>query len=1049
MSLRASRVSILKVLLCAPLLIGVMAVAAVSIGAPVASAANPVPSDELAWGYGAYGELGNGTTTTNQTTPVAVSLPSGVTATATAGGAETGYAIGSDSVLYAWGSGTDGQLGNGTTTATQTTPVAVSLPTGVTATAIAAGQLSAYSLGSNGTVYAWGYGADGELGNGTTPSAISTPVAVSLPVGVTATGIGATGYTGYAMGSDGTLYAWGMGPHGELGNGSTLSTQATPVAVSLPSGVTATAIAGGTETAYALGSNGTLYAWGSGSDGELGNNTTNSVSTPAIVQIPTGVTVTAIAAGELSGYALGSNGTMYAWGSDTEGQLGNNSANDPQTTPVAVSLPSGVSATTIGASELTGFAIGSNGTLYAWGLGLDGNLGNGTTTFSQTTPVAVSLPTGVAPTSLGSESQSETGYAIVRPAVTLSQGTPTSASITPGAGFSGQLTVTNPQAGGGSLTWTTTIPSSGVTVSSSGAVNVPTSVTTPGTVTVSGTVSDTIGDAGNWSFTLTVTGTLCTPGYYSSTGYAPCTIAPPNTYVPTTGAIAPTPCPTGKINPNSGSTSIAACVAGSGPTITGFTPAGGPSGTVVTITGTILSDATTVSFNGVAATITSDTSTKITVKVPTGATTGYITVTVPSGSVTSKTKFTYTGPTITGFTPAGGPPGTVVTITGTNFGTALPGAGVNFNGIAGAVLNTTPTGITVKVPKGDTTGYITIGTVHGDTTSATEFTDAGPTITGFTPAFGPPNSVVTITGTDLLGAGVTFNGIAGTVASDNGTKITVRVPLGGAGDASGYIRVTTTYGSAPSATKFTESLGPPTITGFTPAGGPSGTVVTITGTNLSDATPVSFNGVAATITSDTSTKITVKVPTGATTGDITVTVPSGSVTSKTKFTYTGPTITGFTPAGGPPGTVVTITGTNFGTALPGAGVNFNGIAGAVLNTTPTGITVKVPKGDTTGYITIGTVHGDTTSATEFTDAGPTITGFTPAFGPPNSVVTITGTDLLGAGVTFNGIAGTVASDNGTKITVRVPLGGAGDASGYIRVTTTYGSAPSATKFTED
>ena len=199
---------------------------------------------------------------------------------------------------------------------------------------------------------------------------------------------------------------------------------------------------------------------------------------------------------------------MYAWGSDTEGQLGNNSANDPQTKPIAVSLPSGVTATAIGASEYTGYALGSNGALYAWGLGLDGNLGNGTTTFSQTTPVAATLPAGVVPALLGSESQSETGYAIVRPATTLSQGSPTSATIiAPGAGYSGQLTVTNLPARGGSLIWTTTSSSSEVAVSSSGAVTVPSSVTTPGTVTMSGTVSDAIGDTGNWSFTLTVNGT--------------------------------------------------------------------------------------------------------------------------------------------------------------------------------------------------------------------------------------------------------------------------------------------------------------------------------------------------------------------------------------------------------------------------------------------------------------------------------------------------------------------------------------------------------------
>ena len=86
------------------------------------------------------------------------------------------------------------------------------------------------------------------------------------------------------------------------------------------------------------------------------------------------------------------------------------------------------------------------------------------------------------------------------------------------------------------------------------------------------------------------------------------------------------------------------------------------------------------SDTGCQCTVTSDTPTKITVKVPTGAATGYITVTTPSGSTTSATKFIYTGPTITGFTPSSGPPGTVVTITGSY----LYGAPkVTFNGVAG------------------------------------------------------------------------------------------------------------------------------------------------------------------------------------------------------------------------------------------------------------------------------------------------------------------------------------------------------------------------------
>ena len=512
----------------------------------VATSTNPVPSDELAWGNGTNGELGNGTTTSTQSTPVPVSLPPGVTATTTAGGSATSYAIGSNGTLYAWGSGTDGQLGNGTTTATQTSAVAVSLPAGVTPTAVAPGELTTYALGSNGTVYAWGYGPDGELGNGTTSDATTTPVAVSLPTGITATAIGAAGYTGYAMGSNGTLYAWGNGADGELGNGTTTDPQTTPVAVSLPTGVTARAITGGEYTAYALGSNGTVYAWGFGTNGELGNGmTTSTQTTPVAVSLPSGVTATAIAAGTVNGYALGSNGTPYAWGNGFGGELGNGTTSDPQTKPVAVSLPSGVTATAIGASEFTGFAIGSNGTLYAWGTGADGNLGNGTTTFPQTTPVVASLPAGVVPTAFGSGPQSETDYAVVRPAVTLSQGSLTSTTTSPGAGYSGQLTATNTPTGGGSLTWTTTNSSSEVTVSASGAVTVPTSVTTLGTVMVSGTVRDAVGDTGNWTFTLTVNGT---PPIITSVNSATFTQGQSGTFIVTaTGNPAPTFSGTGSL----------------------------------------------------------------------------------------------------------------------------------------------------------------------------------------------------------------------------------------------------------------------------------------------------------------------------------------------------------------------------------------------------------------------------------------------------------------------------------------------------------------------
>jgi gliding motility-associated-like protein len=251
---------------------------------------------------------------------------------------------------------------------------------------------------------------------------------------------------------------------------------------------------------------------------------------------------------------------------------------------------------------------------------------------------------------------------------------------------------------------------------------------------------------------------------------------------------------------------------------------------------------------------------------------------------------------------------------------------------------------------------------------------------------------------------------------------------------------------------------PPTITSFTPTSGPVGTTVTITGTNF-DITPsnniIRFNGTTAVVTASTATSITTTVPAGATTGTITVMVAGNSAISATDFTVTVPalpTITSFTPASGPVGTTVTITGTNFSTTPVNNTVQFNGTTAVVTASTATSITTTVPPGATTGKISV-TVDGNTAiSATDFTvtvaPALPTITSFTPPSGPTGTTVTITGTNFsttpVNNTVQFNGAGAVVTASTATSITTTVP---AGATTGKISVTVGGNTATSATDFT--
>lgn len=335
-------------------------------------------------------------------TPVTID---GITFTQVAGGNNAGYGLTSEGTVYSWGYGTDGRLGNGDTVHSST-PVQVVGVGGVDVLTeiveVSAGRGFALALANDGSVYAWGYGADGRLGNGNTASS-STPVQVLGVGGVGALSdivqVAAGYYSSYALASDGTVYAWGFGLNGRLGNGGTADSS-TPVQVVGVGGTgvlaDVTEIAMGGNFGYALTTGGAVYSWGYGAYGALGNGGYADSSTPVQVSglggsgVLTGVSQVG-SGGGYTGYVLTNSGTVYAWGEGDDGQLGNGGTAN-SSTPVQVvgvggaGVLSGI-AQVSSASDVA-YALADNGTVYAWGYGLYGALGNGGTGNSST-PVQV------------------------------------------------------------------------------------------------------------------------------------------------------------------------------------------------------------------------------------------------------------------------------------------------------------------------------------------------------------------------------------------------------------------------------------------------------------------------------------------------------------------------------------------------------------------------------------------------------------------------------------------------------------------------------------
>jgi alpha-tubulin suppressor-like RCC1 family protein len=248
---------------------------------------------------------------------------------------------------------------------------------------IAAGGAHTVAIKSDGTLWAWGYNGYGQLGDGTTVLTKNTPTQIGT--GTTWSAIAAGEMHTIALRTDGTLWAWGWNNGGQLGNGTTVLTKNTPTQIG--TGATWSAISAGSLHTVALKSDGTLWTWGENTYGQLGDGTTVNKNIPT--QIGTGTTWSAISAGNIHTIALKSDGTLWAWGRNTQGQLGDGTTL-AKNTPIQIGT--GTTWSKVGAGSGHTLAIKTNGTLWAWGQNNFGQLGLGYTV-NTTTPTQIGTGT--------------------------------------------------------------------------------------------------------------------------------------------------------------------------------------------------------------------------------------------------------------------------------------------------------------------------------------------------------------------------------------------------------------------------------------------------------------------------------------------------------------------------------------------------------------------------------------------------------------------------------------------------------------------------------
>ena len=328
-----------------------------------------------AWGGNGEGQLGNGTTDGE---PEPIRIGNLNKWLITAAGNTHSFSLKTNGTLWSWGDNAEGQLGDGSNTQ-RISPVLVG--NGRNWISVDAGSDHSLGIKADGTLWAWGNNSDGQLGNGTTTDS-NIPVQIGTDNNWVSIEAGSDAHHSLALQSNGTLWAWGRNDNGQLGIGSSGNYFTSPVQVGTSHDWVQ--VSTGFYHTLALRSDGSLWAWGRNDQGQLGNGSNGSQLNP--VQIGNNFNWISIEAGGLFSHGLKSDGTLWAWGDNGTGQLGDGSGTD-QNSPVQIGTEKSWIAITSGNAHCLG--IKSNGDVWSWGYNGYGQLGNGSFT-DQHVPVLVS-----------------------------------------------------------------------------------------------------------------------------------------------------------------------------------------------------------------------------------------------------------------------------------------------------------------------------------------------------------------------------------------------------------------------------------------------------------------------------------------------------------------------------------------------------------------------------------------------------------------------------------------------------------------------------------